>query len=151
MSSTKDTILANLTAFYDTDPNMPTHDQWAHLFTLNSEAPIAAVNYVKLRDKAVYSPRKNETAKSGLEAMMLYSAVSIPRTEAFGGSFLLSGLHQGAVIGPETDWDLIIIGHFPTPKAYLSLFIDPEYQAAFHHRRAAVETWHSVLSTGATT
>lgn len=149
MFAPQKTILANLTSFYDADANMPTRDQWAHLFDLPAEAPIAAVNYVKLRDQAIYTSEKQEPARSGLEAMMLYSAVSIPRAAAVGGSFLLSGLHQGAVIGPTTDWDLIIIGQFPTPEAYLSLFVDQEYQAAFYHRRAAVEVWHSVLSTGA--
>jgi len=151
MSATKDAILTNLTAFYGGSANMPTRDQWAHLFDLPAEAPIAAVNYVRLRDQAIYAPHEREPARSGLEAMMLYSTVSIPQAEAVGGHFLLSGLHQGAVIGPATDWDLIIIGHFPTPNAYLSLFLAPEYQAAFPHRRAAVETWHSVLSTGTTT
>jgi len=149
--SSKDTILTNLTSFYGVDPNMPTRDQWAHLFDLPADAPVAAVNKVKLRGEAIYASGEKEPARSGLEAMMLYSAVSIPRAEAVGGSFLLSGLHQGAVIGPATDWDLIIVGNFPTPEAYLSLFLDPDYQAAFQHRRAAVETWESVLSTGVAT
>ncbi|MAN63302.1 MAG: hypothetical protein CMI60_15295 [Parvibaculum sp.] len=148
MSSSKESILTNLAAFYGTDPNMPTATQWAHLFELQGDAPLAAVNYVKLRDQARYAGYEDEPAASGLEAMMRYSAGSIPRAEAMGGHFLLSGLHQGTVIGPGTDWDMIIVGHFPSPAAYLSLFVDPEYQAIFHHRRAAVDTWRAVLSTG---
>eukprot|EP00439_Symbiodinium_sp_Y106_P088700 s1_g1236.t1 len=148
MTSSKENILTNLAAFYGTDPNMPTTAQWAHLFDLPQDASLAAVNYVKLRDRAQYAADETEDACSGLEAMMRYSAGSIPRAEAMGGHFLLSGLHQGAVIGPETDWDMVIVGHFPTPAAYLSLFVDPAYQAIFHHRRAAVDTWQAVLSTG---
>lgn len=148
MSSSKESLLANLTSFYGTDRNMPTADQWAHLFDLPADAPIAAVNYVKLRDQAQYAPSEKEPEATGLEAMMRYSSVSTPRAAAVGGAFLLTGFHQDAVIGPATDWDLIIIGHFPTPAAYVSLFVDPDYQAAFHHRRAAVDTWHAVLSTG---
>ncbi len=148
MTSSKENILANLADFYGTDPNMPTAEQWAHLFDLPQDAPLAAVNYVKLRDRAQYAFKENEEACSGLDAMMRYSAGSIPRAEAVGGHFLLSGLHQGSAIGPETDWDMIIIGNFPSPAAYLSLFVDPAYQAIFHHRRAAVDTWQAVLSTG---
>lgn len=148
MTSSKENILANLAAFYGTDPNMPTSTQWAHLFDLEDDAPIAAVNYVKLRDQACYAENEREPVATGLEAMMRYSAGSIPRAEAMGGHFILSGLHQGAVIGPATDWDMIIVGHFPSPAAYLSLFVDPDYQAIFHHRRAAVDTWQAVLSTG---
>ncbi len=148
MTPPRENILANLDAFYGPDPNMPTADQWAHLFDLPQDAPLAAVNYVKLREQAQYASNENEEACSGLDAMMRYSAGSIPRAEAMGGHFLLSGLHQGAVIGPETDWDMIIVGNFPSPAAYLSLFVDPDYQAIFHHRRAAVDKWQAVLSTG---
>lgn len=149
MTVSKESILANLAAFYGTDRNMPTASQWAHLFDLQADAPVAAVNYVKLRDQALYAANENEDACTGLEAMMRYSAGSIPRAEAMGGHFLLSGLHQGTVIGSGEDWDMIIVGHFPTPAAYLALFVDPEYQAIFHHRRAAVDKWQAVLSTGA--
>lgn len=148
MTPSKENILANLADFYGTDPNMPTADQWARLFDLPQDAPLAAVNYVKLREQARYAAHENEEACSGLDALMRYSAGSIPRAEAMGGHFLLTGFHQGAVIGPTTDWDMIIVGHFPSPSAYLSLFVDPDYQAIFHHRRAAVDTWQAVLSTG---
>ncbi len=148
MTSSKEKILANLADFYGTDPNMPTADQWAHLFDLPQDAPLAAVNYVKIREQAQYATNEKEDACSGLDAMMRYSAGSIPRAEAMGGHFLLSGFYQGAVIGPTTDWDMVIVGHFPSPSAYLSLFVDPAYQAIFHHRRAAVDTWRAVLSTG---
>lgn len=148
MTTSKEDLLAELTRFYGTDPNMPSAAQWAHLFDLPADAPLAAVNHVKLRDQAQYAPGEKESAATGLEAMMRYSSVSTLRAAAVGGAFLLTGFHQGAIIGAATDWDLIIVGHFPTPAAYLSLFVDPDYQAAFHHRRAAVDTWRAVLSTG---
>jgi len=140
--------LKSLTQFFGDGGNMPTSAQWRALLELPEEGPLAAVNFVKLRPQAVYASGENEPSRTGLEALMLYSEGSLPRVNAMGGSFLLQGLHQGAIIGASTDLDLVIVGNFPSAQAYVSLFFDPDYRAAFMHRRAAVESWKAVLSTG---
>jgi len=45
------------------------------------------------------------------------------------------------VIGPgDEQWDIAFIARYPSGRAFLDMVYDPEYQAAVHHRQAAVET-----------
>lgn len=101
------------------------------------DAPITVVNQFVLREVAEYP--ENETC-SGVDAMRRYGAASGARLEVVGGRFVAQALPTGVVWGDTTDgaWDLVVVATYPNADAFWSLLADPEYQAAFVHRRAAV-------------
>lgn len=100
------------------------------------DAPFALINLFKFREMAAYGD--DTLAISGQEAFQRYAAVSMPAMMGAGGSFLLVGPHHGSLIGPDPDWDMVAIGHYPDLQAFCALYQDAQYQAAFRHRTAAV-------------
>ena len=46
--------------------------------------------------------------------------------------------YGNGLFGTEDDSDLVVVGWYPDRGALLRLLRDPEYRAAFEHRRAAV-------------
>ena len=144
--------IAELVAAYGNgaDGAAPTPRQWAALLARPADAPISLVNHFELRDAADYGGAADAPTEpgSGREAFMRYSAVSGPCLEKAGGRFLLLGPFEGGVIGADEDWDLVVVGRYPTTDALFALFDAPEYRAAWMHRRAAVAR-QRVLAVGA--
>ena len=101
------------------------------------DGPMTVVNQFVLRDEAEYTDR--ETC-SGVEAMLRYSAASRARFESVGGRFVAQALPTGVAWGDTSDgdWDLVVVAAYPNVDAFWALLADPEYRAAFVHRRAAV-------------
>ncbi|MGB3736520.1 MAG: DUF1330 domain-containing protein [Ilumatobacter sp.] len=99
--------------------------------------PITLINHFALREIA--DDRVGSPERSGLEAMLLYAAVSTERLAAVGGTFVMQGLHVGSLWGDELPWDLVVVANYPTPDALFDLFADEQYRTAYVHRRAAVE------------
>jgi uncharacterized protein (DUF1330 family) len=54
-----------------------------------------------------------------------------------GGVFFMSPAHA-PVIGPEGEWDVVLLVQYPSRQAFLTMVADPEYQACAHHRTAAL-------------
>jgi uncharacterized protein (DUF1330 family) len=110
--------------------------------------PVTVVNLFKLREVAAYPPGLARAAASGLEAMLAYAAVSGERLAAVGGRFLSQGLMVGSLWGDdEVGWDLVVVAEYPQIGAVRALLDDPQYRAAYEHRRAAVERQRVVIST----
>lgn len=107
--------------------------------------PIVLVNLLALRENAAYDDARPST---GAEAMLRYAAVSAERLAAVGGHFL----HQGLCTGPRwgedgSHWNVVVVGSYPSGNAVLELLRDPEYHAAYAHRRAAVADQRVLVST----
>ena len=77
---------------------------------------------------------------------MRYGAGSAPRIHAMGGTMTFAGRQERTFIGADEDWDVIVTATYPDRRAFVRLFLDPDYRAAFQHRRAAVERYRAVIA-----
>ncbi|WP_415404071.1 DUF1330 domain-containing protein [Tateyamaria sp. SN3-11] len=145
---TSDSAINQLTAFYGdgVDGATPRPDQWTQIFTRDPDQPVTLINFFKFRETAHYAA--GGPACSGREAFDAYAAVSIPTMERVGGSFLLVAPFEAVLIGAQEDWDLVAIGAYPNQQAFLDLYLDAAYRAAFTHRTAACAA-QKVLIAGA--
>ena len=134
---TSDKFMSQLTDWYGDGAGgaTPRPEQWAHILARDPERPVTLINFFKFHDTAQYGA-EGETA-SGKEAFDAYAAVSIPTMERVGGKFLLVAPFEATLIGAAEDWDLVAIGAYPNRQAFLDLYLDDAYRAAFAHRTAA--------------
>lgn len=140
-----ETDLDELIGFYEAGPADEARPRWRTLFDPNVAGPITLVNRFKLRDRAKYDDGRPAT---GVDALMAYAATSVPALAKVGGRFLVSSPVVAPLFGTPEDTDLVVVGWYPHRRALLDLLRDPEYRAAFAHRRAAVaEQW--VVATSA--
>lgn len=124
-----------LVAFYEPEAAGEALQRWQRLFDAGAGGPITLINRFVLRRQAVYEDGR---AATGLEALMAYAATSVPALARVGGRFLVSGAVVAPMFGTAEDTDLVVVGWYPDRAALLALLRDPEYRAAFEHRRAAV-------------
>lgn len=141
-----DDLAAELAAFYGEGGAAPTRVQWRDLIAAPDGGPICVVNFVKLRGEAAYPPGSGEAPATGAQAFMRYGAGSAPRIHAVGGAMTFAGRQERTFIGADEDWDVVVTVTYPDRKAFLRLFLDPEYRDAFQHRRAAVERYRAVVA-----
>ncbi len=122
----------------------PTEAQLKLLQSLPDGAPVGALNLFRFRENAQYEPGDPEydtpaAAVSGREAYARYTAEAGPRIVQLGGRVVFSTPVDQTMIGPENPaWDLAAIMFFPTRAAFKSMLMDPEFQAASRHRKAAL-------------
>jgi len=140
-----DRLAADLAAFYGDGEGTPTTAQWQALLSAPVEGAICVVNFVALRGEARYEPGAAEPPCTGLDAFLRYGAASVPRIHAVGGSMTFAGRQDRVFIGTDEAWDAIVVARYPDRRSLLRLFFDPEYRAAFRHRRAAVERYRAVI------
>jgi uncharacterized protein (DUF1330 family) len=129
-----DAELEELIAYYEPQDSAEALKRWRKLFAAG-DGPLALVNRFKLRDRAAYADGREAT---GLEALLAYASTSVPALEKVGGRFLISSAVVAPLFGTEDDSDLVVVGWYPGRQALLDLLRDPDYRAAFEHRRAAV-------------
>ena len=146
-----DAELKDLVAYYEPEDTAAAAERWRDLFDPAATGPISLVNRFTLRARAAYDDGGHEdtrTEASGLEAFMTYAATSVPAVDRVGGRFLLSSPVVTSMFGRRDDTDLVVVGWFPNRGALLAMLRDPEYRAAYAHRRAAVASqW--VVATNA--
>ena len=124
----------------------PTFEQIAPLSRHDSKEPIAMVNLLKFREKAVYSDGR-ETSLSGRQAYMLYAREMKLIVERGGGRMIFSGDAQALVVGEvEKLWDAIAIVEYPSRAAFHQIATSSEVQAIGHHREAGLEGQLLILS-----
>lgn len=140
-----DAMAAELAAFYGEGDGAPTHAQWRDLAAAPDGGPICVVNFVKMRAEAQYPPGAADAPCSGMAAFMRYAAGSTPRIGAVGGAVTFGGRQERTFIGPDEDWDVIVVATYPNRASFLRLFQDPEYREAFRHRRAGVERYRAAI------
>lgn len=129
-----DTELEDLVAYYEPQGSADALQRWRKLFA-SGDGPLALVNRFRLRERAAYADGREAT---GLEALLAYASTSVAALEKVGGRFLVSSAVIAPLFGTEDDSDLVVVGWFPGRQALLDLLRDPDYRAAFEHRRAAV-------------
>jgi uncharacterized protein (DUF1330 family) len=102
--------------------------------------PIVMINLLRYRERASYPDGFAAEPCSGREAYQRYGAVAVQRIASVGGRVLWMGQVQTTVIGPDAEhWDDALLVEYPSPKAFLEMVSQPEYQAAAPHRTAALE------------
>ena len=85
----------------------PTPEQLTPLAADPTPGPIAMVNLLKFRDRAVYADGRPDDL-SGRDAYMLYVIDMQRIVEAAGGRFLFAGDVKGLVVGEVEDlWDAV--------------------------------------------
>jgi uncharacterized protein (DUF1330 family) len=117
----------------------PTGDQVRAFRDRQTGEPIAMLNLLKFREKAVYEDGR-PCDLSGRDAYALYAEnfdrIMGPR----GVRVLYSGAIRGALIGAGDDlWDAIALIQYPNTQVMLDMLRDEEYQGAQQHRAAGLE------------
>src|SRR5271156_3014605 len=104
-----------------------------------SPTPIAMLNLLKFRDKAVYKDGRAANI-SGREAYMRYANVMTKIVEREGGKILFTGRIAGLVIGEvEGMWDVAAIMEYPSRAAFQKIVTLPEVAEIGVHREAGLE------------
>ncbi|WP_299507703.1 DUF1330 domain-containing protein [uncultured Roseobacter sp.] len=132
-----ETLQKQLVGWYGDGSNgaVPRPEQWARILHRAPDQAITLINFFKFREVADYE--EGGAHVSGSEAFDAYAAVSIPTMKRVGGAFLLVAPFEASLIGEDEDWDLVAIGAYPNRQAFLDLYQDAAYRAAFTHRTAA--------------
>ncbi len=113
MSNAVDTRPVNLDAFAKLPPN----------------APVFMINLLKFH------------AGDGLAHYLTYSREVQPHLDRVGGKIRYAGASPHNVIGDGDRpwWDAILVVEYPSPRAFVEMVRDPEYQKVHEHRAAALE------------
>ncbi len=119
-----------MTAFID-----PDRDIFAAYAKSSIQGPVQMLNLLKFQEKATY---EDGTAATGPEAYKTYGKLSQPFFEKNDGKIIWSGEPQAMVIGPVDEWDAAFIAEYPSKDHFLSMVLDPDYQAITFHRKAAL-------------
>jgi uncharacterized protein (DUF1330 family) len=117
----------------------PTSDGIKALGQDGSAKPIAMLNLLKFRDKAVYKDGRADNI-SGREAYMRYASEMTKIVEREGGRILFTGRIAGLVIGEvEGMWDVAAIMEYPSRAAFQKIVTLPEVAEIGVHREAGLE------------
>jgi uncharacterized protein (DUF1330 family) len=126
----------------------PTPEKIVALASDKSSGPIAMVNLLKFRDKAVYKDGRAEDI-SGVEAYMRYGTAMRKIIESAGGRFVFSGRVKEILIGEvEELWDAAAVVEYPSRAEFEKLVTSPEVQAIGVHREAGLAGQLLILTTG---
>ena len=117
----------------------PTGDQVRAFRDRQTSEPIAMLNLLKFRDKAVYEDGR-ASELSGREAYRLYGKAFEEIMEPQGVKVLYSGDVRGLLIGQGEDlWDAVALIQYPSTQVMLDMLRNEEYQRAQQHRAAGLE------------
>jgi uncharacterized protein (DUF1330 family) len=115
-----------------------TPEQAAALIETDDGGPVAMVNLIKYRDKAVYEDGR-DTQLTGREAYAIYGAGASEMIHKLGGHIDYSGYVIGMCVGEvEELWDSIAVANYPSLQAFLDMTSSPEWLALAIHRTAGL-------------
>lgn len=113
----------------------PTREAMALMRDLPADRPVAMINLLRFRDRAL----PPDEGLSGAEAYDRYGRAAAAPFARAGGRRVWLGRPRLTLIGPVDEaWDLAFIAEYPTGAAFLAMLRDPEYRDAVAHRQAAV-------------
>lgn len=117
----------------------PTGDQVRSFRDRQTGEPIAMLNLLKFKAKAIYEDGRS-CELTGAEAYQLYSRAFSEIMGPKGARIIYSGQVRGALIG-EGDglWDAVAIIEYPSTDTMLKMLRDEDYQRAQQHRAAGLE------------
>ena len=117
----------------------PTGDQVRAFRDRQTGKPIAMLNLLRFKDKAVYDDER-PSELTGQEAYGLYSKAFHEIMGPKGVRVLYSGAVKGLLIGEGSDlWDAVAIIQYPSTEVMLNMLRDEGYQRAQQHRAAGLE------------
>ena len=117
----------------------PTGDQVRAFRDRATGKPIAMLNLLKFKDRAVYEDGR-PTEVTGAEAYALYAKAFQEIMGPRGVKILYAGETRGVLIGAGDDlWDEVAIIEYPSTQVMLDMLRDEEYQQAQQHRAAGLE------------
>jgi uncharacterized protein (DUF1330 family) len=117
----------------------PTGDQVRTFRDRQTGKPIAMLNLLKFREKAVYEDERPSDL-TGQEAYELYSKAFHEIMGPEGVRVLYSGAVKGLLIGEGSDlWDAVALIQYPSTEVMLNMLRDEDYQRAQQHRAAGLE------------
>ncbi len=136
---------------------MQTVDLTPEAFRLASAAiphdvPIVMLNLLRFREQAAYASSAAGAPCTGREAYHLrYAPAVAPVIERHGARMSWLGPVLGNLIAPpEERWDEMMLVEYPSFSVFRAMIADPDYQAAVHHRMAALEDSRLIATTKAT-
>lgn len=117
----------------------PTADQFRAFRDFDHDGPIAQVNLLKFKDKAVYLPEdpEYEDDSTGKEAYLRYADAFEAMAEDVGAKCVFKASAERFFIGTG-DWDLVWINQFPNRKAFIATLNHSGYKEAARHREAGL-------------
>ena len=125
----------------------PTREQIQRLASGDlDQGPIVMLNLLRFRDRAEVVD--GQEGLSGREAYERYAAAAAGHLSAVGGRILNAGACVEAVIGPDLEWDMVVLVEYPSRRAFLTMVGNPDYQAQTAWRTAALADSRLVLCTG---
>lgn len=101
-------------------------DQFDKLTANTSKEPFVILNLLKFKEQG------------GRESYLRYMKESAPYVEAVGAKVTFFGRANELLSGEET-WDIIMIVHYPSRKAYLEMINNPGYLKVHEYRLEALE------------
>jgi uncharacterized protein (DUF1330 family) len=110
----------------------------AALADLPDDEPVVMLNLLRFRDEAWYPQDAPHPPCSGREAYARYGEAAFRHVRAVGGEPVLQGTPELAVIGPDGEWDEVVVVRYPSRAAFLRMLADPDYRAVTVHRSAAL-------------
>jgi len=117
----------------------PTGDQVRQFRDRQTGEPIAMLNLLKFKAKAVYEDGR-ASELTGAEAYGLYSDGFHRVMGPKGARILYSGEVRGVLIGEaEGAWDAMAVIEYPSTQVMLDMFRDADYQGVQLHRAAGLE------------
>jgi len=108
---------------------------------LPKDQPVVMLNLLAFRPQADYgsTPAAGCEPCSGREAYARYSADALRFVTACGGSVVFMGAAQLPLVAPADErWDEVLLVRYPSIQAFVSMVMNPDYQAITHHRTAAL-------------
>jgi len=117
----------------------PTGDQVRAFRDRKTGEPIAMLNLLKFRDKAIYADGR-PTDLTGEQAYRLYGQAFKDIMDPKGVKVLYSGEVKGLLIGDGDGlWDAVALIQYPSTDVMLAMLRDETYQRAQQHRAAGLE------------
>ena len=129
-------------AFYPTTAGL------AALTNDSSIAPVAMLNLLKFRKKALYKDSRTDDI-SGLEAYQRYASAMTKIVEREGGKMLFAGKIEDVLIGEIGDlWDVAAIIEYPSRAAFKRILASPEVREISVHREAGLDGQLLIITEG---
>ena len=117
----------------------PTGEQVRAFRDRQTGEPIAMLNLLKFKEKAIYEDGRS-CELTGIEAYQLYANAFHEIMEPRGVRVLYSGGVRGLLIGEGDDlWDSVAVIEYPSTEVMLNMLRDEDYQRAQQHRAAGLE------------
>lgn len=107
-----------------------TKPQFDAFLALPIDKPIQMLNLLKFREGL------DENGQTGVENYQTYSAAAFPFLKAANAKILYFGEAQSTLIGPESEWDKVLIVEYPSKHDFLSMVTAENYPAKL--RQAAL-------------